>query len=91
METAPQARVVAPAGGRIAFAAAFRRYGNVVIIDHGGGWQSVITDLASLSVRQGQTVSRGALLGETGTGSPRVTVELRRNGRPVPVAQIIGG
>jgi murein hydrolase activator len=91
LETAAEAPVVAPAGGRIAYAGPFRRYGNVVIIDHGGGWQSVITDLASLSVRQGQTVRRGASLGAAGAGSPRITVELRRNGRPVPVAQIIGG
>lgn len=91
LETAAEARIVAPAAGRIVFAAPFRRYGNVVIIDHGGGWQSVITDLATLNVRQGQTVRRGAALGEAGAGSPRITVELRRDGRPVPVAQIVGG
>ena len=38
----------------------FRRYGNVVIIDHGGGWTSVITDLAALEVAQGAAVRRGA-------------------------------
>jgi hypothetical protein len=36
-------------------------------------------------------VRRGAPLGQTGGGSPHVTVELRRNGRPVPIAQLIGG
>lgn len=90
-ETAADARVIAPAGGRIAYAAPFRRYGNVVIIDHGGGWSSVITDLGTLRVRAGQNVRRGTPLGETGSGTPNVTVELRRNGRPVPVAQMIGG
>ena len=90
-ETAAEARVIAPAGGRVAFAAPFRRYGNVVIIDHGGGWSSVITDLGTLRVRAGQNVRRGTPLGETGSGAPQVTVELRRNGRPVPVAQMIGG
>lgn len=90
-ETAAAARVVAPAGGRVAYAAPFRRYGHVVIIDHGNGWSSVITDLAALAVRQGQAVRRGTLLGEAGPGSPRITVELRRDGRPVPVAQLIGG
>jgi len=90
-ETPALARVIAPAGGRIAFAAPFRRYGNVVIIDHGGGWSSVITDLGNLRVRPGQNVRRGTPLGETGSGTPRVTIELRRNGRPVPIAQMIGG
>lgn len=90
-ETAAGAAVVAPAGGRIVYAGPFRRYGNVVIIDHGAGWASVVTDLATLDVRAGITVRRGMPLGRTGSGSPRVTVELRRNGRPVPVAQLIGG
>jgi septal ring factor EnvC (AmiA/AmiB activator) len=90
-ETEAEARVIAPAAGRIVFAAPFRRYGNVVIIDHGRGWASVITDLASLNVANGQRVRRGMLLGRTGEGSPQVTVELRRNGRPVPVAQLVGG
>jgi septal ring factor EnvC (AmiA/AmiB activator) len=87
IETGAQAEVIAPAAGRILFAGAFRRYGNVVIIDHGNGWTSVITNLAALEVAQGATVQRGQRLGRTGDGSPRVTVELRRDGRPVPFAQ----
>lgn len=90
-EVAAETGVIAPAGGRIAYAAPFRRYGNVVIIDHGGGWSSVITDIGNLRVRAGQNVRRGMPLGETGSSSSQVTVELRRNGRPVPVAQMIGG
>ena len=86
-----EAPVIAPAAGRVVYAAPFRRYGNVVIIDHGRGWLTVLTDLGDLDVRAGQTVARGASIGRTGTGRPRVTVELRRNGRPVPVAQLIAG
>jgi murein hydrolase activator len=85
------ARVIAPAAGRIVYAAPFRRYGNVVIIDHGRGWSTVITDLAALDVAVGRAVGRGAALGRAGPDDPRITVELRRNGRPVPVAQLIGG
>jgi len=90
-ETGAAAPVIAPGAGRVAYAAPFRRYGYVVIIDHGGGWSSVITDLATLDVRAGQNVRRGMRLGAAGPGTPRITVELRRNGRPVPVAQVIGG
>ena len=90
-ETAASAPVIAPAGGRVVYAAPFRRYGNVVIIDHGRGWASVITDLAELQVAPGRTVQRGTPIGRAGTGSPRITVELRRNGRPLPVAQLVGG
>lgn len=91
IETGADAQVVAPAGGRIVYAAPFRRYGYVVIIDHGSGWASVITDLASLDVAQGALIRRGMPIGRTGAGSPRITVELRRNGRPVPFAQLIAG
>ena len=88
--TASGAPVVAPAGGRIVYAAPFRSYGHIVIIDHGRGWSSVITDLASIEVRRGAIVRRGAPLGRAEEREPQVTVELRREGRPVPIAQLIG-
>ena len=90
-ETAAEARIVSPAAGRVVHAAPFRSYGNVVIIDHGRGWSTVITDLASLNVAAGARVRRGTLLGRAGPNRPQVTVELRRSGRPVPVAQLISG
>lgn len=89
--TAPGARVVAPAAGRIVYAGPFRRYGAVIIIDHGRGWSTVITDLTALRVAAGRDIRRGGMLGEAGAGESRVTVELRRHGRPVPLAQLVGG
>ena len=83
------ARILAPARGRVLHAAPFRRYDYVVIIDHGGGWLTVITDLATARVSAGQIVARDDLLGFAGEDSPQVTVELRRNGRPVPLAQFV--
>ena len=90
-ETAAEARIVSPAAGRVVHAAPFRSYNNVVIIDHGRGWSTVITDLASLNVAPGARVQRGTLLGRAGPNRPQVSVELRRGGRPVPVAQLISG
>ncbi|HET9428849.1 MAG TPA: peptidoglycan DD-metalloendopeptidase family protein [Allosphingosinicella sp.] len=87
--TAAGARIVAPARGRVLHAAPFRRYRYVVIIDHGRGWMTVITDLATARVSSGQTVRAGDLLGFAGDGQPQVTVELRRDGRPVPLAQFV--
>jgi len=85
------AQAVAPANGRVAFAAPFRGYGNVLIIDHGRGWTTVITGLATLDVARGAAVARGASLGRAGSNAPRVTVELRHAGRPVPLAQLLAG
>lgn len=88
---AANSAVVAPANGRVLYAGPFRSYGNVVILDHGRGWTTVVTNLAALDVAVGRIVRRGAPLGRTGADAPRVTVELRRNGRPVPVAQLLAG
>ena len=62
----------------------------IVILDHGEGWTSLVTDMATLSVRVGETVIQGSPLGRTGAGTPRVTVELRRSGRPVDITPMIG-
>ncbi|HEY0011796.1 MAG TPA: peptidoglycan DD-metalloendopeptidase family protein [Allosphingosinicella sp.] len=85
------ADVVAPADGRIVHAGRFRTYGEVVIIDHGGGVQSVVTDLASLAVAAGQRVRRGDRIGRAGADEPRVSIELRRGGRPVAIAPLLAG
>jgi septal ring factor EnvC (AmiA/AmiB activator) len=89
LETAAGAAVVAPANGRVAYAGRFRGYGEIVILDHGGGWSSTITHLATLSVRVGETVRRGAPLGRAPAREARVAVELRRHGRPFPIAPLL--
>lgn len=89
-ETAPDRPVVAPAPGRIAYAGAFRSYGNVVVIDHGNGWLTAITNLGALAVKVGDRVTRGDALGRTGAAASRVSVELRHNGEPVPITNLIG-
>ena len=88
---APRAApVVAPADGRIVFARPFRGYGNVVIIDHGRGWTSAITGLGAVSVKRGDAIAAGTVLGQVPTGGDtRISVELRRRGVPVDLAQLI--
>ena len=85
---ASEADVAAPAAGKIVYAGRFRDYGNVVIIDHGGGWTTLVSGLGDLSVKLNQILAQGAPIGAAQSGADRrVTVELRRKGRPVdPVA-----
>ncbi len=86
-----RAKVIAPAGGRVVLARPFRDYGTIVILDHGAGWTTLVTGLASASVGQGATVKAGATIGRAADAAePRVTVELRRRGRPVDVSALIG-
>jgi septal ring factor EnvC (AmiA/AmiB activator) len=90
-ETAPESPAIAPAGGRVAYAGHFRSYGEIVIIDHGGGWTSAITNLSGLQVKTGDRVGIGDPIGRTGGRNAHVGVELRRQGRPFPISPLIGG
>jgi septal ring factor EnvC (AmiA/AmiB activator) len=71
---APAGRaLVVPADGRILFAGPYRRLDGLVIIDHGGGWTSVVTNVRAV-VAKGDRVKLGQPLGNA---IGPVTVELR--------------
>lgn len=88
--TLESAQVVAPTGGRIVYAAPYRGYGQIVIIDHGRGWTTLLTGLARIDARVGDTVSQGSPIGIAGNRRPTITVELRRQGQPVDITRLIG-
>ena len=77
------AQVVAPAAGRVAFAGKWRSYGQIVILEHAGGWTSLVTGMAQLDTRVGANLVAGSPLGIAGVVQPVVTLELRRAGVPV--------
>ena len=83
-------RVVAPAAGTVSFAGRYRSYGRIVIIEHGNGWNSLITHLGSTQVKKGQAVSQGFVLGSATSDAPEIGVELRTNGRVMDIATILG-
>lgn len=84
------ALVVAPAGGRVAFAGPYRGYGRIVIIEHEGGWTSLVTGLARVDVAVGEQLVGGAPLGIAAPRQPAVTLELRRDGQPVNPLEFLG-
>jgi murein DD-endopeptidase MepM/ murein hydrolase activator NlpD len=81
--------VIAPADATVLFAGRFPlrtsvnwwRYGNCVVLDHGGYFQTIYAHLASTSVRTGQKVKQGTqigLVGSTGwSTSPHLHYEIR--------------
>lgn len=83
-------RVVAPAAGTVSFAGRYRSYGRIVIIEHGNGWNSLITHLGRTQVKKGQAVKQGAVLGSATSDTPEIGVELRKNGRVMDIATILG-
>lgn len=80
------AAVGVPASGTILFSGPFRDFDGVVIIDHGGGWKSVLINVAS-SLPKGSQVSLGQRLG---TALGPVEIQLLHNGSPVSAALIAG-
>lgn len=83
------AQAVSPAAGRVAFAGPYRGYLSIVIIEHDGGWTSLVTGLARLDVAVGDQLVAGSPIGTTGPGAARVMVELRREGAAVNPLQYI--
>lgn len=58
--------VKAAAGGEVLFDGWLRGYGQVVILDHGRNYSTVYAHLASTSVREGQVVKAGTVIGRVG-------------------------
>ena len=78
--------LLVPASGTIRFAGPFRSHDGVVIIDHGGGWMSLIVNVAT-TLKPGDRVELGQPLGRA-LGA--IDVELSQNGRKVSPALIAG-
>ena len=62
-----QAPVPAANGGVVVFADQLGIYGRTVFIDHGFGLFSMYAHLNQITVKQGQTIAKGDILGKTGT------------------------
>ncbi|MCC6466961.1 MAG: peptidoglycan DD-metalloendopeptidase family protein [Alphaproteobacteria bacterium] len=89
----PGARVLAPYDGQVVYAGPFRGYGRILIIEHGGGYHTMLSGLGRIDCAVGQWVVAGeplAIMGEQGGAG--LYVELRRDGQPVnPVPWLASG
>jgi septal ring factor EnvC (AmiA/AmiB activator) len=93
--TRPSAQVTAPCDGWVVYAGSFRNYGQVLILNAGGGYHVVLAGMERISVGVGQFVLTGEPVAQMGDGAqiagtlasgsskPVLYVEFRKDGTPV--------
>ena len=94
LETREEARITAPADGWVVYSGPFRSYGQLLIINAGGGYHILLAGMNRIDVSLGQFVLAGepiAVMGGSATSSisgdensrPVLYVEVRKDGRPI--------
>lgn len=93
LQTRGEARITAPADGWVVYAGEFRSYGQLLIINTGGGYHVLLAGMSRIDVSLGQFVLAGepvAVMGNSATPSqgkdssrPVLYVEFRKDGRPI--------
>src|SRR5262249_53461086 len=97
IETRADAQVIAPYDGQVVFAGPFRGYGRILIIEHAGGYHSLLAGLGRIDVAVGHVVALGEPIaitsggdpggspdfGSAGITGPVLYLELRRHGQPI--------
>ena len=93
--TRADAQVTAPADGWVVYAGPFRSYGQLLILNVGGGYHVLLAGMDRISVDLGQFVLAGepvAVMGTashiasilaTGSAQPVLYIEFRKDGTPV--------
>jgi len=93
--TRPGAQVTAPADGWVVYSGPFRSYGQLLILNAGGGYHILLAGMDRISVDLGQFVLTGepvAVMGNsshiagvlaTGSSQPVLYIEFRKDGTPV--------
>jgi septal ring factor EnvC (AmiA/AmiB activator) len=78
--------VNAPAAGTVRFSGPYRDYDGILILDHGGGWMTLLLNVSS-PLKPGERVAAGDPLGRA---LGPLGVELSQNGRRISAALIAG-
>ncbi len=94
IETRHNAQITAPCDGWVVYAGEFRSYGQLLIINAGGGYHVLLAGLSQIDAQPGQFVLAAEPVGTMSgaastaqskpqTNSPVLYVEFRKDGRPI--------
>ena len=91
--TRADAQVTAPADGKVEFAGPFRSYGQVVILNPGGGYRVLLAGMDKITASVGEFLRAGEPVGEMGSGPASVTLfgDVVPDGRPVLYIELRDG
>lgn len=86
----PGATVVTPLAGVVRFAGPFQKYKQILIVEHRGGYHSLIAGLGRIDTVVGAKLAAGEPVGVAPSSSDaHIYYELRQNGSPVNPRKII--
>lgn len=84
IKTAAKAQVIAPFDGTVIYAGPFKNFANLVIIDHGEGYTSLLSGLGETDTEVGQTLLAGEPIGTMpAAANSKLHMEIRKNNHPV--------
>ena len=84
IKTRSNAQVIAPFDGVVLFAGSFRGYGQLLIIQHGGGYHTLLAGIERIDVSVNQNLLAGEPVGLMSKDKdPNLYLELRKDGQPV--------
>ena len=91
-KTRPKAQVIAPYDGTVIFSGPFKGYGNLIIVEHGDGYLSLLAGLGNIDCELGQMLLTGEPVGTMPDNtSAKLYVEIRKDRQPINPAPWIAG
>jgi len=91
-KTRPNAQVTALFDGTVIFSGPFKGYGNIIIVEHGDGYLSLLAGLEHIDCDVGQMILTGEPVGTMpNNNQAKLYVEIRKNRHPINPSPWIAG
>jgi murein hydrolase activator len=91
IKTAPDADARAIFGGKVIFSDWFKGFGQLIILNHGGGYNSLYGNLSEIFSHAGDIIKSNQVIGKVGTSgilnAPGLYFEIRYKGKPLDPTQ----
>ena len=82
LQTRPHAQITVPFDGIVLFAGPFQNYGQLLIVDHGDEYLTVLAGMESINASVGQELLAGEPVGAMSNSYTDLYLEIRFQGTP---------